>query len=71
MAHNNIESRREEVKLMLDKGFSHSEIKVILSNKYECHKSAIHADILYFKNEGIKHTVHLTIVRESFTDKKG
>ncbi len=58
MAHKNIFERQAKVKLLLCEGkLTHSEIKKQLSEEFNCSKSAIHADIIYFRTKGLSETI--------------
>lgn len=59
MAHPNIFQRRTKVWRLLDEGeLSHSEIKNLLSVEFNCHKSAIHADIVQYMTRGVTETIY-------------
>jgi hypothetical protein len=49
MAHSNIDARRESVKALLDKGVQKKEILKSQSIKFNCHVSAIYADLNHFQ----------------------
>lgn len=59
MAHPNILQRQAKVWKLLDEGeLTHSEIKNLMSVEFECHKSAIHADIIQYMTKDVEETIY-------------
>jgi hypothetical protein len=51
MAHQNIDQRRAKIKMLIEQGFSfNSKTKNEIASEFNCHRSAIEADIIYFQN---------------------